>query len=259
MLKKQTLTEMELKSLLLARLKAQQAQQVKLQIRLNKALGSETPEEKPEITAIKNILMERMSDLLARRLKQDRRTTPLVSSRDFVQFVPYIIDEITKIEGKKFESAELKMLEEFVTPMTKNICRAIRLAISPRRNPYEEYWRWITTVLKLAAERNILPTELLAQEESADEINRRMFSKRQFIADSKRTTRKFLNADMLKSIILQPMMDVLGKEASEEERREFEQELEMELMPQLRDLVEKNKVAIESLLTEEVERIYKAA
>ena len=65
-------------------------------------------------------------------------------------------------------------------------------------------------------------------------------------------------ADVLKKIIVQPMLEMLGTEADEEGRRELEQELETELMPQLRETVEKSKVVINAWLGEEVERIYAA-
>ncbi|TSC95098.1 MAG: hypothetical protein CEN87_110 [Parcubacteria group bacterium Licking1014_1] len=67
-----------------------------------------------------------------------------------------------------------------------------------------------------------------------------------------------MDADVLKKIIVQPMLDMVA-EGDEEERRELEQELEAELMPQLRETVEKSKVVINTWLGEEVERIYAAA
>ena len=130
--------------------------------------------------------------------------------------------------------------------------------VPPRKNPYEEYWRWATTVLDLAAERGILPTELLAFENATDEITRRMFTKKQFVVLSKKAVNKLMDADVLKKIIVQPMLDMVA-EGDEEERRELEQELETELMPQLRETVKKSKVVINAWLGEEVERIYAAA
>lgn len=257
--KKQTLAVAELKSLLIARFNAEQSKQVKLQARLQRELGNEVQEEKPEAIAIKNKFADWISDVLARRLKQNRRTTPLLSFRDFVRFVPSMINEIAKAEGDEFDAEERKMFEKFMKAIFENIFEMVHAMVPPRKNPYEEYWRWATTVLDLAAERGILPTELFTLEGATDEITRRMFTKKQFVALSKRAVNKFVDADVLKKIIVQPMLDMVADEADEEERRELEQELEAEVMPQLRETVEKTKVVINTFLGEEVERIYAAA
>jgi len=253
---KKTLTVAELKSLLLVRFNAEQSKQANLQARLQQELGNEVQEEKPEAIAIKNKFADWISDVLARRLKQNRRTTPLLSSRDFVKFVPSMINEIAKTEGNELAPEERKMFEKFMKAMFENIFEMAHAMVPPHKNPYEEYWRWATTVLDLAAERGILPTELLALENATDEITRRMFTKKQFVALSKKAVNKFMDADVLK-IIVQPMLDMVA-EGNEEERRELEQELEAELIPQLRETVEKSKVVINAWLGEEVKRIYAA-
>ena len=257
--KKPTLTVAELKSLLLAHFNAERSKQVKLDARLQQELGNKGEEKKPEASAIENKFADWISDILARRLKRNRRTTPLLSSRDFVKFVPSIINEIAKVEDGELEAEERKMFEKFMKAMFENILEMVHAMVPPRKNPYEEYWRWATTVLDLATERGILPTELLALENATDEITRRMFTEKQFVALSKKAVNKFMDADVLKKIIVQPMLDMIGTEADEEERRELEQELETELMPQLREIVEKSKMVINSWLGEEVERIYAAA
>lgn len=255
--KKQTLTVAELKSLLLARFNAKQSKQTKLRTRLQQELGSEVQEKKPEVIAIENKFADWISDVLARRLKRNRRTTPLLSSRDFVKFVPSIINEIAKTEGE-LEAEERKMFEKFIKAMFENIFEMVHEMVPPRKNPYEEYWRWATTVLDLAAERGILPTELLALENATDEIARRMFTKKQFVALSKKAVNKFMDTDVFKKIILEPILE-MAAEGDEEKRRELEQEVEAELMPRLRETVEKSKVVINAWLGEEVERIYAVA
>lgn len=257
--KKQPLTVAELKSLLLARFNAEQSKQSKLQARLRRELGKEAQEEKPETIGIQNKFADWISDVLARRLKQNRRTVPLLSSRDFVRFVPSMINEIAKVEGDELEAEDRKMLEKLMKAMFENIFEMVHAMVPPRKNPYEEYWRWVTTVLKLASERGILSTELFAFEEATDEITRRMFTKKQFIALSKKGVNKFVDADVLKKMIVQPMLDMVAAEADEEERRKIEQELETELMPQLRKTAERTKLAINAWLGEEVERIYAVA
>lgn len=256
--KKQALTVAELKSLLLARFHTEQSKQVKLQARIQQELGNEVQEENPEVTAINNKFGDWISDVLAHRLQQNRRTTPLLSSRDFVRFIPLMINEIAKTKGDELEAEERKMFEKFMKAMFENIFEMVHAMVPSRKNPYEEYWRWATTVLDLATERGILPTELLALEGATDEITRRMFTKKQFVALSKKVVNKSMDADVLKKIIIQPMLDTFP-EGDEEERRELEQELEAEFMPQLRETVEKSKVVCNAWINEEVERIYAVA
>ena len=258
MLRKQTLTVIELKSLILARFNADKSKQVKLQVRLQQEFGNEVEEKKPEDIAIENKFADLTSGVLARRLKRNRRATPLLSSRDFVRFVLPMISEIAKKEGNQLEVEERKMLEKLVKTMFENLSEKMYTMIPPRKNIYEEYWRWVTTVLDLAAERGVLPIELLTLEEATDEITRRMFTKRQFIALCKRTLNKFMDADVLKKSIIQPILDMVA-EGDEEERRELEKEIEVEIMPQLRENVEKSKAVINTFFGEEAKRIYATA
>ena len=258
MLRKQTLTVTELKSLILARFNADKSKQVKLQVRLQQEFGNEVEEKKPEDIAIENKFADLTSGVLARRLKRNRRATPLLSSRDFVRFVLPMISEIEKKEGNQLEVEERKMLEKLVKTMFENLSEIMYTMIPPRKNIYEEYWRWVTTVLDLAAERGVLPIELLTLEEATDEITRRMFTKRQFIALCKRTLNKFMDADVLKKSIIQPILDMVA-EGDEEERRELEKEIEVEIMPQLRENVEKSKAVINTFFGEEAKRIYATA
>lgn len=259
MSKKLTLTVAELKSLLLAGFNAEQSKEAKLQVRLQQELGNEAQEEKPEVVAIKNKLADWIFDTLARRLKQNRRATPLLSSRDLVRFIPSIIDEIAKAKGDELNVEKRKMFEKLIKAMFENVFEMMHAMVPPRKNLYEECWRWVTTVLDLATERGIPPIELLALESATDEITRRMYTKKQFVALSKRAVNKFMDVDALKKIIVQPILDRLGTKANEEERRELEHKLEAKLMPRLRDTVEKSKVVINAWLGEEVERIYGTA
>jgi hypothetical protein len=236
----------------------EQSKQVKLQARLQQALSNEVQKEKSEIIAIRNKFEDRISDVLARRLKRNRRTTPLLSSRDLVRFVPSILNEIEKMDGHELDAESRKMLEKFMRSRLEGLFEFVHIMVPPRKNPYEEYWRWVMTVLDLATERGILPTELLALEEETDEIMRRMFVKKQFVTLSKKAVNKFTDADILMKIIVQPMLDMVAED-DEEQRSELKQELEAELMPQLRETVEKSKVVMNTWLKEEVERIYRAA
>lgn len=113
------------------------------------------------------------------------------------------------------------------------------------------------TVLDLAAERNIQPIELLALEEATDEITRRMFSKRQFVAQSKKEMNKILDPEMIKKNIFEQYVDRFAED-NEELRRYLEQEIETKYMPQLREEMVKTRVIASEYLSETVQRIYAA-
>lgn len=256
--KKQTLTVAELKNLLIAHFIAEQDKQAKLRARFQQELGNEIRVEKPEINAIKKKYADWIYGTIARRLKRNRRTTPLLSSRDFVRAFPLLIEGIAESAGDELEKEEREMLEKFMKTMFKNILEMMDTVVPLNKDPYKEYWRWISIVLDLASERGVLPTELFTLEGATDEITRRTFTKKQFIAHSKRVTKKFTSVNMLKKIVVQPILDTVVAEfhVDEEGQREIEQNLETDLMPQLNETVEENKVVINAWLAEEIERIY---
>lgn len=253
---KQTLNVTELRLLLVTHFNMEQSKLMKLQARLGQAPNNEGQEEESKVAAINSKLTNWVSGVLALRLKRNRRTTPLISSRDFIQLLPTIIDEVEKVEGEKLDVKSRKVLEKFMKSMFNGIFEAVNNVVPPHKNPYEHYWRWIMTVLELAAERDILPTELLSIEEATDEITRRMYSKKQFVTLSRKATKKFMDADVLKKLIIQIEFGIID---DEEVLRSLEQDLEEVIMPQLRENMKKYKVILNEWFDAEIKRIYGAA
>jgi hypothetical protein len=256
--KKQTLTVAELKSILNASFSSKQSKQVQVKSRLSQVLGTEPQDETPEIIAAKKVIKGFLSDTLARRLKRNRRTTPLFSNRDLAQLVPSVVDEIAKSKGDVLAPEERKMIEGIILMLFQSIIKMMLPPMRPGSDPYEEYWRWIRTVLALSAERGVTPAELFALVDPNDEITRRMFTKKQFVALNKATTNKLLDAEALKASIIKPMLSTLGQEFDDDERREIERTLEDEIMPELRDTLKRARVVVKCILDEEVKRIYGA-
>lgn len=253
-MRKRSPTVEELKALLIARFNAERSEQVELQARLQQELGNEVREEESEVVTIANEVADQIFGVLARRLKRNRRTTPLLSSRGFVRLIPLVINEIAEAVGIEPEAEERKVLEKFMKTIFEYIFETMHAMVPPGKDLYEEYWRWVTTVLDLAAERDIPPTELLALESVIDEVTRRMFTKEQFVALFERAAVKFIDVDVLRGIV-QPMLDMVAIEATEEERRELE-ERKTELEPRFRETVEKSRVIVNAWFGEKVERIY---
>ncbi|MSU55505.1 MAG: hypothetical protein EXS46_03140 [Candidatus Taylorbacteria bacterium] len=251
----QTPSVSELKSLLLARLKMERLQQEKLRRRHRQELGNEVQEEDPEVTAFRGKFEDWTSNILAHRLIRNRRNTPLLSAQDFTKFIPSMIKEIERIEGVKPDAKSCRIFKNSMKPMFSGIVDSIHSMVPPHKDPYKEYWRWVMTVLKLSSERNTPPTDLLTLEEAADEIVRRMFTKRQFVALSKKEVNRYMNADVINKSIVQPMLG-MNNEGTDEERLALKYKYEMELMPQLREKVKKFKIFMDKWLKEEVKRIY---
>ena len=246
----QKLTVAELKDLLFARLTAEQARQQKLQARCCPQSGANTRAEKQEDSVITRAFANRISDVLARRLKLNRRATPLISSRDFTQ----LAEDIARFEGEKLGAGERKMLKGLMTTIVENIDDVIRSIAPRRKNPYEQCWRWVEIVLEVAADRGVQPAKLFAIEEANDEITRRMLSRKQFVSLSRKAMEKFMDANVLMDIIIRPVLAGFA-EGEEKERHE----LERHIMPQLRKLVKKSKSLVAAWVKEETNRIYPAA
>lgn len=260
MTKTQTLDVDELKALFLANFKTAQVEQRGLRARIQQALGDFVPEEKPEVAAVMNKMVEEIFSVIARRLKDNRRDEPLVSPCDFVQFVPSLLDYVASGQSDKLEAKEREMLEKFLKTVFENTFEMVHHGVigAPGKNSYDEHWRWVEIVLNLAVEHNMVPTELLAFQWARDEITRQMFIQEQFVAIYEKSMVKFMDVDTLKKAYLQPILDMLA-EGDEEERAELERDLETEVMPQFRERFAKIATVMKAWYKEQVSRIYSAS
>ncbi len=267
--KRKNLTEAELKSLFLARFNADQVKKAEINARLLLKVDGKPSDDEQEESAIKRAIerefanaIERefanwTSSLFARRLKRNRRATPLISPRDFAQFIPQLRETLERTDPKgKLDPEERKLFDRFMAGMYKSIVEeTVNSGIRAGKNPYDVQWRWINVVLELAAERGVPPVELLAQEETSDEITRRLFTKRQFIAQTKKAMNFMLDANLLKRILVQPLLDAFAP-CHNEERRLIKQALEKELMPHIRDTMKKAKAFLKTEIDKDAARIY---
>lgn len=109
---KKPLTVEKLKGIFLARFKAEQRKEVKLQKQTNPRLGDDQAMD-PVIIAINNKLCDWLSAVLAHRLKQNCRATPLVSSKDFARFIPLMLEAIENATGNKLEDEDRELFKKF--------------------------------------------------------------------------------------------------------------------------------------------------
>ena len=123
--KKHNPTVAELKSLFLAHFSVEQAKGVKLQAPLRQKFGNEVPlEELEELALINSKHMDWMSNLLARRLKRNRHTTPLISPRDTNRLVALLINESPETKG--LTAKESKMLTGILKKIVANSSSTIK-------------------------------------------------------------------------------------------------------------------------------------
>ncbi len=257
--KKQGITLADLKSLLVARFKAEQTKRYELSARIAQELGDEVREEKPEDVSIMNKFIDLISSTIARRLKKNQRTIPLLSPQDLTKITPLMIAEITKNNSDEFEAEDYKKFEKIMETVFKNISTMVnQQPVPPHKDLYERYWHWVTIVLNLATEYRVQPIELLSSENATDEITRRMFTKQQFVFLSEQSLEKLMDCDALKKAFIQPLLDMLTNDLTDEERREIEKDFEAEDMPELRQYVEKARLVAKAILNEEIMRIYEA-
>jgi hypothetical protein len=259
MLNKQTLTEAQLKSLILVRFNMQKANQVKLSTRIEQELGDEFQAEDPAETVIKNDFLNLISGLLACRLLRNNLTEPLITPEDYNQIEHWILTEVSKLTGAEPTNKERESCKKYLVSMFENITEMVHEIVPPNTNRYEEYWKWVTTALDVASERGVLPEGLFELEGVSDEITRRMYSKEQYINISKRTQAKMLDFDTFKKNMFMPMIDLYADDATEEERRELEDDFDVELKPQILKRFEKMEAIFNTFLNEEVARIYRVS
>jgi hypothetical protein len=257
------LTAAELKSMLLAHFAAEYKKQLKLQAQLQQEEPDYAilPVQPEACSVIMNKYMDLICDLLACRLKESQRTTPLISAPDASRIVSLLLDEIATIRGFELEAGKREAIEGLLRPIYETVFElTYNVVVLPNSSPYDEYWRWVTIVLDLAAESGNKPTELLTSETTNDEITRRMFTREQFTTISQTKMNKLLDADALKKIMFSSALAMVGEALDdEEERNELEQWLEAQLMPQLCEHIERLKAVCNVIFDEEVARIYGAA
>ncbi|MEX2119246.1 MAG: hypothetical protein WD847_06525 [Pirellulales bacterium] len=91
------LSVQELRSLIGLHFDFVQATQRKLQERVGKALGAPATEN-DQSSVLMARLCEFAADVIARRLKRNRRTVPLFAEKDMARFIPTMLD---LLEGQR--------------------------------------------------------------------------------------------------------------------------------------------------------------
>jgi hypothetical protein len=254
-MKKKALSAEEIKDLFIAQFKIEQEDGMRLTRYVGERTGIIMPEASPEVLAITVEINELVSDIIARRLKRNRRDVALISPRDFKQLVAMWRKKVVTgpIQQKTFKS--------FLRTMLEPICQRVELSVSVGKNPYDEYWRWVHTVQALAAEQGVSPLELFANENpilqivATQEVIRRMFTKEQFLALKRRAIDTLFSVELFKDAVIQMILFGAG-EKKQEELAKLAQKIEERIMPQLIDLATNIKKAMMDWYENEAMFIY---
>ena len=137
-------------------------------------------------TKIENLLLEPkivhwFFELVARRLLDNDRSKPLISNDDLTGLLIYLNNG--QPIGLEDEAEAAIFLEE----LRKRVSAFMQEAGNhlPGQNPYEEYWRWVTTIRFIANEEGV---DLAGGYDEVkliklyDKVVRHLYSKDQFLA-----------------------------------------------------------------------------
>ncbi len=255
---RENLTVAQLEKLVAMRFQMTILRTERLSSRITKELGDPpSPKDDPTIVAAKNKINAHFCKLIAQRIKEKDDGAPLLSYQDLIPLESELLDTLSeRYTDAKQRAQQRKLLKKVIRPMFENILEIGHgMMTATGRSPHQDYCRWVDTVLKLAAQHNMPPTEFLGLAEADDQITGRFFSRQEFNILDMGWFERTNNEEKIRKIFLEPMLAAAKDDA---ERREMEQEFETELLLPSRERFKKCKKIFRAWLAEEEARIYGA-
>lgn len=247
----QNLTEVEIRKLLLSASILKAIRSIKLKNLLNeslKSIGIPYKQDKPEKSEIFEDYAEyAIYSLISQRLLNNDRTIPLISSKDLKLS---IFNETTKKgDNSIIQSIKLEALKERGT----SIEESVQESKLPDEDSYDYYWRYVTAIIKVVNKYKVTLEEFLEIENVYDEIIKKMFDKKQFIArHSKNIEKTFENFE---KILLETFEEAIKKNPSH--RSSIEKLLKEIKTNSLKDRMKDTlQTTMTTWLAQEVARIY---
>ncbi|MEX0713643.1 MAG: hypothetical protein WD278_14985 [Pirellulales bacterium] len=235
------------------------ATQRRLQKQISKALG-EPASENDESSALMARLCEFAADVIARRLKRNRRTVPLFAAKDMARFIPTMLDLLQRQQGKRLRADERRQLQCRLKALIAEYGQLGLLgnqAEAGAGSSYEQCWKWVGVVQEVAAERRISPEKAVATPGARDEITRRLSSKRQYTAAMRKKISSIEGRmkAYFNQLVQFAQVDEADKEAAVEVADVY-RDFQRELQHQFKRASEAVKRVATRWLEEEVTRIY---
>jgi hypothetical protein len=245
--KKSAITIGRLAEMLSIRFRTELKWRLRIERRLAAEMGIENIENKensPVAIAIDDAVNGYVSKLMARRLKRNDRSVPLLVSADLDGAKKSVLAAIEAVNGPlqtKDREEYTRLLETTAGLYVKGIFQMV----PSDQNPYDVIWRWIAIVENMCAEHSDMSL-LAIVEVGNDEIVRRMYPKEVYV---------FLLLKMLEVISnVEAMLHVL---LDTKEDSQLAKQLEA-LMPMIRQQVANAKQIAIGWIMEEADRIYGA-
>jgi len=167
---------------------------------------------------------------IARRLKHNHRALPLTSEKDAVKYAPRYIKLLEKTNNIKFDKPTREACQEFLATIFKysgNIEASGRL----NKDPYEEKWAWIETVLDLCNEQGTTPEVLLDVKPYLDEITRRLYTKEGYISRYQRQLQATSDMEGLLNGMFEMSMSIVANQQRLEEKDRYKRLIGYVLTP----------------------------
>lgn len=262
-MRRKRLSVSEIKALLNARTKVEMAGSEAFKERLAKA-GIETAsqaEKDPQAEELQNRVLDHLTKIIARRLYRRDKTSSLLSKRDLTKISDDLSSELVKAHHSDEPPELQEQTKTLYSNLFKNLLGGIRRITYNKENAYAEYWRWINMVYRVAKERSVSALDLLVLQDGRDEVTRRLYSRKQFVAFSKRVLKPFLDIKFLRRTVIEPLFNHLvasEKDLTKEEEKELRTALENEFIPKIEEGLIKIRQVADEYVHDQVIRIYGA-
>lgn len=259
-MRKKRLSVSEIKDLLNARTKMELAGSEAFKERLVKA-GIETAsqaEKDPQAEELQNRVLDHINEVIAHQLRRNK-TSSLLSKRDLTKISDNLSSELVRTLHADEPPEQQEQRKTFYSNFLKKLFGEVKRITYGQKNAHAEYWRWINMVYQVAEEYLVPALDLLVLQDGRDEVTRRLHSRNQFVALSKRVLKPFLDIKFIRRAMLEPLFNGLvasEKDLTKEEEKELRETLENELVPEIEKRLTKIRPIVDEYVHDQVVRIY---
>lgn len=249
------LTTEQIKTMLIAKVKAEQAKLEELLSRIHKAINKhESVLEKDESTReISNFLYNWQCELIAVRLKNNDRTIPLLTHDDYRDFQVALTSKVFELIGN-FKELDLESQKQIDNQMKEMFDFALSFnndSLKNIRKSYAEEWKWIDYIVSKSEEKDMEPEDLMQISRVRDEIIRVSTTKKEFVSSYKKFLAEYDDIDKLVDKAIEPTLSLMPN-ISDEELSEGRQIFKEMFLSNLKTVTKATKAWI----NEEIARIY---
>jgi len=220
------------------------------------ALGQNPPEKPPATLAMEKNFAKNLTLLVAQRLWRNRRSVPMISRRDVRKMGADIIEQIIASDAdlRSLDAEDKALLRSTFKAVVGNLTDVAAASLPGGKNAYTAAWKWVRTAMRMTEEFGVTPDQLMGTEQLRDELTRRAYTRKRFVAERMRLGKAIMDADKLIGAISGPILRMAGED--KELRALMETQIEKELKPKIKIAVEKVQEILSQKITEETERIY---